>query len=282
MQLEQYMGRAVESIEARNLPNTLTNEQYVMTHTNNLALMLNELLSNLMQMQNEGKKNGSGQQGMCRKPGKKPGPGSTGQQLSDIITEQKKLGNGMQQMMQPGGKQPGGQGQNGQGQNGQGQGQSGEYGNSEQLARMAQQQAAIRKRLQELTNQLNSKGGFGSGKELREIEQKMDKNETDIVNRRLTSEFMMRQKEITSRLLEVEKSMREQDQDDKRSSKTPQEMSRPIPPALQKYATDQRQLLELYKTVPPQLKPYYKEMVENYFNLIGKSQSAKPVPVPGQ
>jgi hypothetical protein len=279
MQLEQYMGRAVESIEARNLPNTLTNEQYVMTHTNNLALMLNELLANLMQMQNEGKKDGSGSQGMCKKPGKKPGPGTTGQQLSDIITEQKKLGNGAQKMMQPGGNKPGGEGQGqqgqgqGQGKNGEGKGENGEYGNSEQLARMAQQQAAIRKRLQELTNQLNSKG-LGGAKELREIEQKMDKNETDIVNRKLTSEFMMRQKDITSRLLEVEKSMREQDQDDKRSSKTPQEMSRPIPPALQKYATDQRQLLELYKTVPPQLKPYYKEMVENYFNLIGKCQPA--------
>jgi len=42
-----------------------------------------------------------------------------------------------------------------------------------------------------------------------------------------------------------------------------------VPAELQKYITDQKQLLELYKTVPPQLKPYYKEMVESYFHIIG-------------
>jgi hypothetical protein len=268
-ELEQFMFKSVEAMEARNRGNTLTNEQYVMTHTNNLALMLNELLSNLLQAQAEGKKQGSGS-GSCAKPGKKPGKGSapgTGQQLSDIITQQKQLGESMQKAQKPGGSKEGG-GQGGQGKSGA----NGENGDAEQLARMAQQQASIRRKLQELTTLLNSKG-IGASKEMRELEQKMDKNETDLVNRRLTSELMMRQKEITSRLLEVEKSMREQDQDDKRSSKTAQEPSRPVPPALEKYVTDQKQLLELYKTVPPQLKPYYKDMVENYFHLIGKEKA---------
>ncbi len=52
------------------------------------------------------------------KPGKKPGPS---QQLGDIITEQKQLGESMQQMQKAGGKKPG---QQGQGQQGQGQGRS--------------------------------------------------------------------------------------------------------------------------------------------------------------
>jgi hypothetical protein len=86
----------------------------------------------------------------------------------------------------------------------------------------------------------------------------------------MSSDLIYRQKEIQVRLLEVEKSLREQEQDDKRSSRSAQEMTRPVPPALQKYITDQRQLLELYKTVPPQLKPYYRDMVENYFSIIGK------------
>jgi hypothetical protein len=97
----------------------------------------------------------------------------------------------------------------------------------------------------------------------------MDKNETDIVNRRLTAEMIQRQREILTRLLEVEKAVRDQEQDDKRSSESAKEISRPIPPMLQKYLTDQQQMLDLYKTVPPQLKPYYKNMVENYFHIIG-------------
>ncbi len=43
------------------------------------------------------------------------------------------------------------------------EGQS-EYGNPEQLARMAQQQAAIRRQLQQLNSLLNSKG-MGNAKE---------------------------------------------------------------------------------------------------------------------
>jgi hypothetical protein len=273
MQLEQYMLRSVDGLEARNIPGALTNEQYVMTHTNNLALMLNELLANLMQMQAEGKK-GAGQ-GQGASPGKKGGKGQgqgMGQQLSDIITQQQQLGQGMQQMQKAGQQGQGQQGQNGKS---QGQGQNGEYGDAEQLARMAQQQASIRRKLQELSSLLNSKG-MGGAKDLRELEQKMDRNETDLVNRKVNNELMMRQKDITSRLLEVEKSMREQDQDDKRSSRSAQELSRPVPPALEKYLADQKQLLDLYKTVPPNLKPYYKDMVENYFKLIGKEQPATP------
>ncbi len=275
-QLEQNMKRAVDALEARNKGAALTDQQYVMTHTNNLALMLNEMLANLMQMESEAKKPGG--DGMCSKPGGKNPKKGAGQQLSDIITEQKQMGESMQKMdskgqqkdgKQPGDK-PGNKGKEGQGSGSGGQGnQDGEYGDAEQLARLAERQASIRRKIQELTSLLNSKGLGGSAKELREAEQKMDKIETDLVNRRMSPELMLRQKEITTRLLEAEKSLREQEQDDKRSSKSADEISRTAPPALQKYLNDQKELLERYKTVPPQLKPYYKEMVENYFHIIG-------------
>ncbi len=285
--LEHRMQKAVSNLEGRRPDLAATDQQYVMTLTNNLALILNELLANLMQMQAEGKKPGAA--GMCKKPGgKKAGQGGAGgPQLSDIISKQEQLGEGMKKMQKPGGKEPGGQdgkkpgqqpggqkpgqGQNGTGGNGTGQGQEGdnEYGNSEQLAKLAQQQSAIRRQLSELASQLSSKGMGNLSKELRELEQKMDKNETDLVNRRVNPDMMLRQKEITTRLLETEKSLREQEQDDKRSSRTAEEISKPVPPALQKYITDKKQMLEQYKTVPPQLKPYYRDMVENYFRIIG-------------
>ncbi|XZF14464.1 DUF4175 family protein [Chitinophagaceae bacterium MMS25-I14] len=296
-ELERNMKSATDALENRRPGEAMTRQQYVMTHTNNLALMLNEMLSNLMQMQSQAQKQPGN--GSCNKPGgMNPKPGA-GQQLSDIITKQQQLGNSMQQMQgkqqgqqkdgqQPGdkdgkegnkgqkgqqqGQQAGSQGQNGKGGNGGGQGSEGdnnnEYGNSEELARMAEQQAAIRRQLQELNSLLNSKG-MGNAKELREIQEKMDRNETDLVNRRLSAEFKLRQQEILTRLLQAEKSLREQEQDDKRSSKTSQELSRPIPAELQKYMQDRQKMLDLYKTVPPQLKPYYKDMVEKYYQMIG-------------
>jgi len=297
--LEYNMKKSVDALENRNVGLAQADQQYVMTHTNNLALMLNEVLANLIQQQNQSQQQGNGS---CSKPGgKKPKPGP-GNQLADIITQQEQLGSAMQQMQrsqdgkqgkkggkqpgkepgkqpggkQPGGKQPGGKDgsgeSGGQGSNGNGQGQEGEsnneYGDAEQLARLAQQQAAIRRQLQDLTNELNSKG-MGNNQALRDVQQKMDKTETDIVNRRFSAEMLQRQREIQTRLLEAEKSLREQEQDDKRASKTTPEMSRPVPPELQKYITNRSQMLELYKTVPPQLKPYYKDMVEHYFQMIG-------------
>jgi hypothetical protein len=292
-ELEHHMQKSVNALEDRRTDIAASQQQYSMTQVNELALMLNETLSKLMQMESNAKKEGGGG-GSCKKPGKTPGekpgvkPGKSpgkgpGSQLSDIITEQKKLGDAMQQMQdrqgqkkdgsKPGdkdGKGQAGQGNKpGEGKNG-GQGSSdGEYGNAQQLAQLAQQQASIRRKIQELSSLLNSKG-LGNAKELRDAEQKMDKIETDLVNKRLGSELMLRQREIMTRMLEAEKSLREQEQDDKRASNVAKEVSRPVPPALQKYITDQRQLLELYKTVPPQLKPYYREMVDNYFHIIGK------------
>lgn len=301
-ELERNMKYATSSLENRTVGDALVKQQYVMTHTNNLALMLNELLSNLMQMQSQSKRPGAGS---CNKPGgMNPKPGA-GKQLSDIITQQQQLsdkaaqqagkpgkdgqekeGNGQKPGEKPGqqdgGKQAGGQkpggkdgkggkeGQNGTG-NGGGEGNNegeGEYGDAEQLARMANQQAAIRRQLQELQSKLNGTG-MGNAKELRDIQQQMDRNESDMVNRRLSSEFLKRQKEILTRLLEAEKSLREQEQDNKRSSTAGKDISRPVPAELQQYLRDRQQLLELYRTVPPQLKPYYRSMVEQYFKTIG-------------
>ncbi len=286
--LEYNMKLAVDNLENRVIGNAVSNEQYVMTHTNNLALTLNEVLANLMQMQNESKTPGAGS---CNKPGgKRPKPG-LGQQMSDIITEQQQLGNAMQQMKQKNGKKPGGKegekpGQgNKQGDgkgNGQGGGQNGgakgeegennsENGDAEQLARLAEQQSQLRRKIQELSSLLNSKG-LGNAKELKEITDKMNKTETDLVNRKLTSELFQRQRDIETRLLETEKALRQQEQDDKRASNSAKEISRPVPPQLLKYLADQKQLLELYKTVPPQLKPYYRDMVEQYFQIIGNKK----------
>ncbi len=271
-ELEKNMTASVDALEARRTGDAITRQQYVMTHTNNLALMLNEVLSNLMQMQSQAQQGG---EGSCSKPGgktPKPGPGK---QLSDIITEQRQLGDAMEQMKDAQNKRQGqGQGQNGQAGNQQGgdkQGQGngeGEYGDAEQLARMAQQQAAIRRKLQELNSLLNSKG-LGNAKEMKELQEQMDRTETDLVNKRTSGELLLRQKEILTRLLRAEKSLREQEQDDKRSSKSGEEISRNIPPELQRFMKGREQLLEQYKTVPPQLKPYYRTMVDNYYQLIG-------------
>lgn len=270
-QLEKNMRGAISALEQRRTMDAATKQQYVMMHTNNLALMLNEILSNLMQEQSQSQK-GSGK-GKCSKPGgMMPKPGGSGsKQLADIISKQKGLGQSMMKGKEgkpKEGTQPGKEGKSGQ-QGSSGNENGGSDGNAQELVRMAQQQAAIRRQLAQLNQMLNSEGNTSIAKDLKDLQDQMDRNETDLVNRKLDAEFYLRQKEILSRMMETEKSLREQEQDDKRSSKSAEEISRPVPPELQPYLQESNQLKEQYKTIPPTLKPYYRQLNEKYFKQVG-------------
>ncbi|MEZ5045598.1 MAG: DUF4175 family protein [Chitinophagaceae bacterium] len=284
--INQNMEAAIQSLETRNTHLASVNQQYVMTGANNLALMLNELLQNLMQQQAQAQAQASGS-GSCNKPGKKPGKKGgqgVGLQLSDIISKQQQLGEGMKQMMEkmgknPGGKKPGdspgsqGQkggksGQNGQGGGGSGSGSEGEQqpGESEQMAKIAAQQSALRKQLNDINNALKKEGK--SLPNLQKIQQDMDRNETDIVNKRLTQDILRRQSEIMTRLLESKEALRQQDQGEERESNEGKEQTKEIPQSLKDILKSKQSVIDYYKTVPAELKPYYKKMVEEYYLLI--------------
>jgi len=275
--LEANIQSTLTALEHRRLSEAISRQQFAMTSANNLALLLNELLENLLQNQAQAQSSGDGS---CSKPGgmnPKPGKGgSAGQMMKDIITGQEELGKNMQKGKgkQPGAsEQPGKDGKEGGqsgkgGQNGEGNEGSDGEGNSEQLARMAQQQAALRRQIQELSSMLNSKGMSGQSKEIRAIQEEMDKNETDLVNRRLNSTLIERQKQIMTRLLEAEKAIRDQEEDDKRNARAGRDEQRPMPPELRQYLQSRQSLLDLYKTAPPALKPYYRKMAEDYLKQV--------------
>ena len=80
---------------------------------------------------------------------------------------------------------------------------------------------------------------------------------------------LCRQKNILTRLLEIENALREQGEDEKRESKTAtSEYERIIQNAYEKYEIEKLKQTELLKTTPPQLNEYYKQKVDRYFNLI--------------
>jgi hypothetical protein len=292
--INRNMESAIAALEQRNTNQASVNQQYVMTGANNLALMLNEVLQALMQQQAEQKaKEGSGS---CNKPGSKPGkkPGKgqgkgMGMQLGDIMSKQQKLGSAMEQLMKKAGEKgkPGDKGKEGkegkEGKDGQGKegkdgksgkdGQKGEGGEegegggeSENMARIAAQQAALRKQLNDINNQLKKEGK--SNPNLQKIQQDMDRNETDIVNKRITQDILRRQSEIMTRLMETKEAIRQQEQGEERESQAGKEMTKEIPQQLKDILKNKQSVIDYYKTVPPELKPYYKQMVENYFQMI--------------
>lgn len=289
--LDNAIEKAIRGLEARNYNDFLPRQQYAMTASNNLALLLNELLSNLMQ-QRSGSGSGSGSSGKGKKgegQGQGKGSGSGSGMMKDIISGQQQMGKGMQELKQDGqsggGQQQGGQqgqGQQGQGQqrqgNSGGQGGSagqggsesgGKEGQAEKIARLAQQQAMLRKQVQDLANMLNSRGIGGKvSKEVREIQAAMDKMETDLVFRKNADELMRRNKEILTRMLEAEKAIQEQEEDDKRSAQAGKDAPRPMPSELSEHLKRQQQLLEQYRKGMPALKPFYHKMSEEYLRKV--------------
>jgi hypothetical protein len=152
---------------------------------------------------------------------------------------------------------------------GQKPGQQGQSGMSEGLARLAAQQEFIRNELGKL-NQNENKDGKGSLGDLEKTQEKMEETEKDIVNKTITQETMKRQSEILTRLLESERAERERDQDDQRQSEEAKNYTHRNPNGFEEYKMLKQKEVELLKTVPPSLSPYYKKKVDDYFQNIQK------------
>jgi hypothetical protein len=100
----------------------------------------------------------------------------------------------------------------------------------------------------------------------------MDKAEEDLVNKRLQNQTLERQEDILTRLLEHEKAERERKMDEQRKSKTAEQRSRELPPSLQEYIKKREAEIDMFRQVSPSLKPYYKYLVDEYFQSLQADQ----------
>ncbi len=288
--INMNMGKAVTDLAERLQPNAQTRMQYSMTSINNLALMLNESLEQMQKQAKDSKESKPGS-GKCKKPGKgqKPSSGEgkpsmqsmkqMQQQLNKQLEELKKAleqqGNkpggqkpGSKPGEKPGGQKPGGQGGIGKqgGQNGAMPGTQGQ-GLSEQLAKMAAQQEALRRQMQQMMDKIKKEGGANPGSNITDL---MEQTEKDIVNKQITQETLKRQQDIISKLLESEKAEREREQDEKRKSNEAKNEIFSNPKQFLEYKRLKEKELELLNTVSPSLTPYYKQKVNTYFNNLNK------------
>jgi len=248
--INDNIADAIDRLQDRMVPQARSDQQYVMASANNLALLLNDALDQMQQQQQQ--KPGSSS---CKKPGKgKPNPSAAQmKKMQEALNEQlKQAKEAMKQGRKPGEK-PGGK--------------EGSQGMSEQLARMAAQQEAIRNELQKYDQEQNKDGGNKLG-DLGKIAKEMEETEKDIVNRRITEETLKRQQDILTRLLEAEKAERERDQEEKRQANENKTDQYRNPPQFEEYKRLKMQEVELLKTIPPSLNPFYKNLVNYYFQNI--------------
>lgn len=245
VEIKDDLSDGIDMLEERKKLEASENQHRTMKNLNDLALMLSEVMQ---QMQQQMSMMMPGDQ-MCNNPGgagmSKGMMGNQGNVPMDKISEgQQKLQEEMQ------GKKEGQE---------EGRGVS-----SEDFARMAAQQAALKRALKDLQQQKQQRGQGDQG--LNPILDEMDKIETDLVNKRLTNEMLKRQEEILTRLLEAERAEREREWDNERKSKTAQDLEKKLPPEIESYIRERQAEIELLNTVSPALKPYYKFLVEEYYN----------------
>jgi hypothetical protein len=244
--VNDHMQKALDGIADRKTPEVLSNQQYVMTSFNNLALLLDEALQQ-MQQQMSCKKPGKGN---CEKPG---GNGAPKPSAGDI----KKMQQGLSKQLDALKKKMGKDANKGE--------SKGQEGMSKELAQQAAKQAAIRQMLQKMGQELN-KDGSGNGNELQKIAEEMEQIERDIVNQNISPETLMRQQDILVRLLKAEEAERTRGEDDKRKSESGDQNLQSVPMRYSEYQLKKQRELEMLKTVPPSLKPYYRGKVNEYFN----------------
>jgi len=233
-ELNAHLDKANTDIkERRNKSMASADMQLSMTSINNLALMLNDHFDMMMQMMQNASPS------MSKSKKKQKGQKS----LSEM---QMKLNQQMEEIRKGGktGRQL-----------------------SEELAKMAAEQERIRRALQDMQEKLKQEGGQPFGNDL---PGKMEQTELDLVNKQLTEQTIRRQQDIMTRLLESEKSMREQELDEERKGETAKDYEKEIPKAFEDYLRLKEKEVELLKTVPPKLYPYYKNEVNEYFKRLGK------------
>ncbi len=275
-QINYYMDKSLEDIGERRTNEARSKQQFIMKSTNNLALLLDEVLKQMQQQQMA--QSQSAGSGSCMKPGagkSKPTSIPSLKQMQEQLGKQlEKMKKGMKdgkgeegKGKKPGEKgNPGGNKPNGQsGSGGSGEGDQEGQQQSESLAKLAAQQAAIREQLKKLREQLNQDGS-GNGNGLNKIIDDMEKTEEDIIYNKIGDHTLKRQKDILTRLLEHERAERERDWDEKRESKEAKNEEFSNPDRFLEYKRRKEKEIELLRTIPPDLKKYYRKKVNAYFN----------------
>jgi len=232
--MKGYMDESVKYIRERRLNVATAKEQFAMTSMNNLALMLSDVFKQMQQQMSQMSASGSGK---GKKKGKNQNPG-----MGEM---QKQLNERMRQLSQQSGK--------------------GSRGMSEELSRLATEQAMIRKMLKEFQDaQKGTETGKKLNGELQELMNKMDETETDLVNKRVSQNTIKRQQDVLTRLLESEKAMKEQEEDMQRKAETAKTVFRKPPPQYEQLVKDKQKQVELLRSVPPDFSPFYKKEVDSY------------------
>ncbi len=243
------INKALERFADQKIYMGISNQQYALTASNNLANLLSDILKNMQEQLNQQNQPGAGQ---CNKPG---GQGK-GFQLSDIIKKQGELNNKMKDGLA---KQKGGQDKNGKDQKGT-TGNSDEEGLGE-LFKIFKEQQQLKNHLQKLLK--DSKGNSNS----KQLISEMESIENKLLDQGFNKSLLEQMNKLKHELLKLDEASFEQGQDSKRNSSTNlKDFNNPVKnklPSIEQYFNE----IEILNRHALPLQPIYKTKVKQYFSI---------------
>lgn len=242
-----------KALADRVIPTATGRQQYAMTSMNNLSLLLDEALRQMNEQADKGKNSNSSSS--CKKPGKPGGKKS----MSSMRQIQQEMSNSLEKLRQGMNKSKSGQSQS----------RSEEDAADKEIARMAGEQEAIRKALQEYENALKEQGSKDNGN-LKPILDDMEKNEKDVLNKRIGQETINRQQRIVTRMLESEKAEEQREKEEKRESTEAKNQVLSNPAGNLEYKKSTGKGKDIINFTPAPVNFYYRSKASEYILKIGK------------
>jgi len=238
LNLESSVNATIENFENGNIGSVTMQQQFGITAANNLALFLSEALENLKE-QEKNSMPGDGEEGSNSKKGNK-------KSFNSLKNSQQSIKDQLQKMVD--------------------QMKKGDLGN---MSKNIGQTIAQQEMMQQLIKEMINSGTVGSktGNSLKAIDQMLEQNRIDLINKRINSELINRQNIILSKLLEAEKAEIERDFDEKRESKSVKDYKVSNPQGYFEY-NKQVNENELIKRNSYKLRGFYDRKYNSFLNQI--------------
>ncbi|ARA92449.1 hypothetical protein AWN76_004210 [Rhodothermaceae bacterium RA] len=231
------MTSATEALAERTAVRAAGHQKGSMMHLNELALLLSELLDQLMNMQQSG---GSGSMSLQQMI----------QQLQQMAGQQQQLNQQLQQLLNDM------------------QGDRLTSDMQQRLQQMAAQQEALRRQLREMSRNPEARGKLLG--DLNKIAEQMEETIQELQRNRASRQTVQRQQQILTRLLDAQRSIRERGRENRREGQRPEQdlFDRDSPPA-QTPAEQADQLRRaLIRALESGYAPDYEELIKRYFELL--------------
>ncbi len=233
------MTEATAALAQREAQRAASVQERSMMHLNELALLLSDLMDQLMNSSNNSAGGGMSMERML-------------EQLQQMAGEQQQLNERIQQMLQE------------------------MHGNrlspdmQQRLQQMGAQQQALRDRLREMNRRQDLAGRLAG--DLGRIAEQMEETIEELQRNAVNPRTVMRQQQILTRLLDASRSLQERGRERRREGQTGTDISREGPRGLPETERADEFRRALLQALESGYSPDWRELIRRYFELLQQSQ----------